>query len=75
MLPSASCSRQDARTMALPMVCCVCPWHHAAFDHAAAQHPVQLLQPGGGAGHVGGLDVRQRRHRLEELDRVLGAFK
>ncbi|MCY1517427.1 hypothetical protein D9M68_521080 [compost metagenome] len=27
-LPSASCRMHEARTMALPMLCCVWPMHH-----------------------------------------------
>ena len=32
MLPSASCTMHDARTMALPIVCCVWPMHHTSVD-------------------------------------------
>ena len=31
-LPSASCRMQEARTMALPMVCWVWPMHHTSVD-------------------------------------------
>ncbi len=29
-LPSASCSRHEARTIALPMLCCAWPMHHTS---------------------------------------------
>ena len=32
MLPSASCRMHDARTIALPIVCCVCPMHQTIVD-------------------------------------------
>jgi hypothetical protein len=37
--------------------------HHAAFDDAAAQHPVQLFNAGGAAFHIRGFNVGQRGHR------------
>ena len=36
--------------------------HHAAFDDAAAQHPVELADAGGRALDLAGLDVGQRGH-------------
>ena len=36
--------------------------HHAAVDHAATEHPVELFLAGGGARHVVGFDVRQHCH-------------
>ena len=38
--------------------------HHAALDHAAAQHAVQLAQAAGGAGDILRLDGCQRGDRL-----------
>jgi hypothetical protein len=36
--------------------------HHAALDHAAAQHPVQVLMAGGGARHIDRIDLAQGGH-------------
>ena len=32
MLPSASCTMHDARTIALPIECCVWPMHQTSVD-------------------------------------------
>jgi hypothetical protein len=32
MLPRASCRMQEARTKALPVVCCVCPMHQMIVE-------------------------------------------
>ena len=38
--------------------------HDAAADQAAAQHAVQLVDAGGRARHLGGVDLAERGHRL-----------
>ena len=38
--------------------------HHATGHDAAAQHPVELVDAGRRAGHIGRFDVGQRGHRL-----------